>query len=234
MFYSDVPVHHRITPASISTYHASTYFLVLMFYSDVPIHCRITPASISTYHANKYFLVHMFYSDVPVHHRITPASISTFHASKYFLVLMFYSDVPIHHRITPASISTYHASKYFLDFMFYSDVPIHCRITPSSISTYHALKIFSCSHVFFLMCQFIANLFKRERSTTKASPHPPSALCRPVPPLVHLDCVLQVPPFQPHQPPQKKSNPARRNQKFWLQPLMLRLVPFCFQTHPAF
>ena len=84
------------------------------------------------------------------------------------------------------------------------------------------------------MCQFIANLFKRERSTTKASPHPPSALCRPVPPLVHLDCVLQVPPFQPHQPPQKKSNPVQRNQIFWLQLLMLRLVPFCFKTHPAF
>ena len=55
MVYSDVPIHHRITPASISTYHASTYFLVFMFYSDVPIHCRITPTSISTYHAIKIF-----------------------------------------------------------------------------------------------------------------------------------------------------------------------------------
>ena len=72
-----------------------------------------TPASISTFHASKYFLVLMFYSDVPIHHRITPASISTYHASKYFLVFMFYSDVPIHCRITPSSISTYHALKIF-------------------------------------------------------------------------------------------------------------------------
>ena len=72
-----------------------------------------TPASISTFHASKYFLVLMFYSDVPIHHRITPASISTYHASKYFLVFMFYSDVPIHCRITPSSISTYHALQIF-------------------------------------------------------------------------------------------------------------------------
>ena len=52
-------------------------------------------------------------------------------------------------------------------------------------------------------------------------------------PLVHLDRVLQVPPFQPHQPPQMKTHPARRNPNFWLQPLMPPLVHFRFQTHTA-
>ena len=66
----------------------------------------------------------------------------------------------------------------------------------------------------------------------EASSHP--ALCWPCSPLVHLDRVLQVPPFHPHQPPQTKTHPARRPPNFWLQPLMPPLVPFRFQTHLAF
>ena len=40
----------------------------------------------------------------------------------------------------------------------------------------------------------------------EASPHP--AMCCSCSPLVHLDRVLQVSPFQPHQPPQKKTHPS--------------------------
>ena len=71
-----------------------------------------------------------------------------------------------------------------------------------------------------------------KRPIMEASSHP--ALCCWCSPLVHLDHVLQVPPFKPHQPPQKKTHPARRNQNVWLQPLMPPLVPFRFQTHLAF
>ena len=67
---------------------------------------------------------------------------------------------------------------------------------------------------------------QRERPIMEASSHP--ALCCSCSPLVHLDRVLQVPPFQPHQPPQKKTHPARRNPNFWLRPLMPPLSPFPF------
>ena len=76
--------------------------------------------------------------------------------------------------------------------------------------------------------------FPPERHLNHGSiPTQHSALCCPVPYLVHLDCVLQVPPFQPHQPSQKKTNPAQSNPKFRLQPLMLPLFCFCFQDHFA-
>ena len=106
MFYSDVSIHHQITPASISAYHASKYVLVLMFFSDVPIHCQITPISISTYQALKYFLVLMLFSDMPIHPQITPASVSTFHASKHFQFVMLFSYVPIYCQITALQTST--------------------------------------------------------------------------------------------------------------------------------
>ena len=149
MFYSDVPVHHRITPASISTYHASTYFLVFMFYSDVPIHCRITPTSISTYHAIKIFSC--------FHVLFRCASSSPNYSCQHFHIscIQIFSCSHVLFRCANSSpnysCQHFHISciKIFSCFMFYSDVLIHCRITPSSISTYHALKIFSCSHVFF-------------------------------------------------------------------------------------
>ena len=43
-----------------------------------------------------------------------------------------------------------------------------------------------------------------------------------------LDRVLQVPRFQPHQPPQKKTHPAWRNPNVWLGPLMPHISPFPF------
>ena len=100
-FFSDVPIHRQITPTSISTYHASKYFLFLCTNSSPNYSCqhfhisciKICPCS------------HAFY-DVPIYCLITPTSISTYHALKYFLVLMFFSDIPIHRQITPASVFT--------------------------------------------------------------------------------------------------------------------------------
>ena len=81
-------------------------FLFSCFFSDVPIHYRITPTSISTCHALKYFLVLMFFSDMPIHRQITPATVSTYHASKHFQFVMLFSYVPIYCQSTAFKTST--------------------------------------------------------------------------------------------------------------------------------
>ena len=137
------------------TWTTILFFFLCCFFLCT-LYCQISASSNATSNASNYFLFMIFFSYVPIH-RVATTILATYHASKYFLVLMFFLMSQFTAKLLLSAFPHIMHPNIFCSYVLF-----WCANSSPNYSCKHVhiscIKICSCSHVFFLMCQFITEL----------------------------------------------------------------------------